>query len=115
MISPLSTVSPDSSPRRIGLSPYAETLEVPNLIDIQLESFRWFKDAGLQLLLQEVSPIKDYTGNRLELYLKSYEFKEPKHSLEECRQRAGVDTAHRDPHRHHVFVGDHVLDVDMPH
>jgi len=62
-------------------------LEVPNLIKVQLDSFRWFQEEGLKELLEEVSPIEDLTGNRLELSFINYEFHEPYHSEQECRQR----------------------------
>ena len=42
-------------------------LEMPHLITIQLDSFRWFQEEGLQELLDEISPIQDFTGNRMEL------------------------------------------------
>jgi DNA-directed RNA polymerase beta subunit len=44
-----------------------QILEVPNLVKVQLDSFRWFQEEGLKQLLQEMSPIKDFTGGRLEL------------------------------------------------
>jgi len=62
-------------------------LDVPSLIKVQLESFRWFQEEGLKQRLQEVSPIKDFTGNRLELSFVSYEFRKPYHSEQECHQR----------------------------
>ena len=64
-----------------------QLLDVPNLIKVQLESFRWFQEEGLKQLLEEVSPIKDFTGNRLELSFMGYEFRQPYHSESECRQR----------------------------
>ena len=42
-------------------------LEIPHLIRIRLESFRWFQENGLQELFDELSPIQDFTGNRMEL------------------------------------------------
>ena len=42
-------------------------LDIPHLIDIQLNSYRWFQDEGLQDLLSEISPIQDFTGNRMEM------------------------------------------------
>jgi len=44
-----------------------QILDVPNLIAIQLDSFQWFQEKGLMQLLKEVSHIKDFIGNRLEL------------------------------------------------
>ena len=64
-----------------------QILEVPNLIEVQLESFCWFQEEGLRQVLEEISPINDFTGNRLVLSFISYEFREPRHSEEECRQR----------------------------
>jgi len=64
-----------------------QVLDVPNLIKIQLESYRWFQEEGLKQLLEEVSPIKDFTGNRLELSFAGFEFRQPLHSELECRQR----------------------------
>jgi DNA-directed RNA polymerase subunit beta len=84
-------VSP--SPEKVSTIPrksYArlpQILEVPNLIEVQLESFRWFQEEGLRQLFEEISPIKDFTGNRLEIDFVGYEFREPRHSEQECRQR----------------------------
>lgn len=59
--------------------------EVPDLIEIQLDSFRWFQEEGLKQVLEEISPISDFTGNKLELTFASYEFREPRQSERECR------------------------------
>jgi len=67
--------------------PLPEILEVPNLISVQLESFRWFQEQGLRELLEEVSPIRDFTGTRLELHFLDYQFLEPKHTIEQCREQ----------------------------
>ena len=64
-----------------------QILDVPDLIEIQLDSFRWFQEEGLRNVLEEISPIDDFTGNRLELTFVAYEFREPRHSERECRQR----------------------------
>ena len=64
-----------------------QILDVPNLIAMQLDSFQWFQEKGLMQLLQEVSPIRDFVGNRLELSFVGYEFRAPRHSEPECRQR----------------------------
>ena len=64
-----------------------DVLEVPNLIEVQLDSFRWFQEQGLRQLLEEISPIKDFTGNRLELSFIDYEFHAPRYSEQECRHR----------------------------
>ncbi|MBC8275246.1 MAG: DNA-directed RNA polymerase subunit beta [Chloroflexi bacterium] len=64
-----------------------EVLEIPNLIKVQLDSFRWFQEEGLRELFQEVSPIYDFTGTRLELHFVGYEFRQPPCSVDQCRQR----------------------------
>jgi DNA-directed RNA polymerase subunit beta len=65
----------------------SETLEIPDLIQVQLDSFRWFQEEGLRELFEEISPIQDYTGTRLELHFVDYEFREPLHSIPECLER----------------------------
>jgi DNA-directed RNA polymerase subunit beta len=64
-----------------------EVLEIPNLIKVQLDSFRWFQEEGLKELFQEVSPIHDFTGTRLELHFVGYEFRQPPYSVDQCHQR----------------------------
>jgi len=64
-----------------------QVLEIPNLIQVQLDSFRWFMEEGIKELLQEVSPIKDFTGQKMELSFTGYEFRPPVHSVPDCRQR----------------------------
>src|SRR6185312_8018870 len=62
-------------------------LDIPSLIKIQLDSFDWFKLEGLRELLSEISPIQDFTGSKMDLVFGDYEFREPKHSMAECRER----------------------------
>jgi DNA-directed RNA polymerase subunit beta len=66
-----------------------DIVNVPNLIRVQLDSFSWFQEEGLKQLLDEVSPIKDFTGNRLEISLTDYEFriKEDAPTEDDCRGR----------------------------
>ncbi len=64
-----------------------QILDIPNLIKVQLDSFHWFQEEGLRELLEEIPTIKDFTGNRLEISFVSYEFREPRYSEQECRQR----------------------------
>lgn len=64
-----------------------EVLEIPNLIRVQLDSYRLFLEDGLKELFAEVSPIQDFTGTRLELYFDGYEFRQPPYSVSQCRQR----------------------------
>ncbi|HEV8402343.1 MAG TPA: DNA-directed RNA polymerase subunit beta [Candidatus Limnocylindrales bacterium] len=64
-----------------------EKFEIPNLIELQLDSFAWFIDKGLRELFDEISPIKDFTGKVMELQFLDYEFGAPKYSEEECRTK----------------------------
>src|SRR5262245_21072130 len=64
-----------------------EKFEIPNLIELQLDSFAWFVDKGLRELFDEISPIKDFTGKVMELQFLDYEFGAPKYSEEECRTK----------------------------
>src|SRR5947209_4639134 len=64
-----------------------EVLPIPNLIELQLDSFAWFIDKGLRELFDEISPIKDFTGKVMELQFLDYEFGAPKYSEQECRTK----------------------------
>jgi DNA-directed RNA polymerase subunit beta len=72
---------------RKSFSKLPEVLSVPNLIKVQLDSFHRFMEVGLKELFAEISPIKDFTENRLELHFTDYEFRSPQFSELECRQR----------------------------
>ncbi|MGC8787477.1 MAG: DNA-directed RNA polymerase subunit beta, partial [Anaerolineae bacterium] len=63
-----------------------EVYPLPNLIEVQLNSYEWFKKEGLAELFEEISPIVSYGGD-LEMYFLDYRFEEPKYSEEECRSR----------------------------
>jgi len=65
----------------------AHVLDIPHLIDVQLNSFKWFLDEGLRELLDEINPIEDFTGTRMKLRFGQYSFGEPKHNELECRER----------------------------
>ena len=74
--------------KRAARESYAKAppFQVPSLIHIQLDSFRWFQEEGLKELLQDLS-IQDFAGTRLELRFLSYEFREPRYSEEDCHER----------------------------
>lgn len=61
-------------------------IDVPNLVEIQLNSYRWFLEEGLKELFESFSPIYDFSG-RNSLSLVDFVLGEPKYSLEECRER----------------------------
>ncbi len=58
---------------------FPATFSLPHLIEIQLDSYKWFMAGGLRELFEEISPIKDWSGKELELYLTDYYFDEPKY------------------------------------
>jgi len=64
----------------------AEAIDLPNLVEIQLDSYKWFLREGLRELFDSFSPIYDFTGN-LSLELLDYTLGDPKYSVEECRYR----------------------------
>jgi DNA-directed RNA polymerase subunit beta len=80
------TVSAKSSVVRKSYTRLPQIMDVPDLIEIQLDSFRWFQEEGLKQVLEEISPISDFTGNKLELTFVNYEFREPRQSEYESRQ-----------------------------
>jgi DNA-directed RNA polymerase subunit beta len=64
----------------------AHVVDVPNLVELQLDSYRWFLQEGLNELFQSFSPITDFTGNR-QVELVSFTLGEPKYDINECRAR----------------------------
>lgn len=70
---------------RRSFSRIREVMEIPNLIEIQSDSYQWFLDDGLKELFQDISPIDDFSGN-LSLDFLDYSFDEPKYSVDEARE-----------------------------
>ena len=62
-------------------------VDVPNLVQVQINSFDWLKTDGLKELFSEISPIEDFSGGRFELKFLDHEIRAPKFSERECRQR----------------------------
>lgn len=60
---------------------------LPNLIEIQTKSFDWFVTEGLKELFRDVSPIKSYDGNNLEIYFGDFCFEDPKFDVVDCKLR----------------------------
>ena len=71
---------------RVSFGKLREVKDLPNLIEVQTESFQWFLEDGVAEVLRDISPIEDFTG-QLKLELTDHVFDPPKHSEEECRER----------------------------
>ena len=68
---------------------HEEILEMPNLLEVQKNSYQWFLDKGLREVFKDVAAITDYAGN-LELSFIDYSMDEPpKYDVEECKARYG--------------------------
>ena len=64
-----------------------EIMDMPNLLEVQKDSYRWFLEVGLREVFRDVAAITDYTGN-LELTFIDYNINEkPKYTVEECKAR----------------------------
>ena len=69
-----------------------EVMEMPHLLDIQRNSYDWFKKEGLSEIFRDISPIADFSGN-LELFFEGFTFGECKYTLDECKKRDGTYAA----------------------
>ncbi|OGN05002.1 MAG: DNA-directed RNA polymerase subunit beta [Candidatus Yanofskybacteria bacterium RIFCSPHIGHO2_01_FULL_44_17] len=70
------------------LSKYSpDSFEAPNLVQVQLDSYQWFLDVGLKELLNDISPIEDWTGKELELRFLDFKLEEPKFSERVAREK----------------------------
>jgi DNA-directed RNA polymerase subunit beta len=76
-------------PERVTFAHIPDIRPMPSLIQIQLDSFDWFKKEGLRELFSEISPIEDFTGKnlKLEFFVPDEPFGKPKYSEDECRDR----------------------------
>jgi DNA-directed RNA polymerase subunit beta len=71
---------------RFTFAKIPHVLDVPDLIELQRDSFNWFITEGLKEAFTSISPIKDFTGN-LVLEFGEHSLGDPKYSVEECRER----------------------------
>jgi len=96
-----------------------EVLEMPNLIEVQKDSYQWFLNEGLKEVFSDISPIADYNG-RLSLEFVDFALceEERKYSIEECKERDATYAAplkvrvrlhnkeSEDISEHEIFMGD---------
>ena len=104
---------------RMSFQRQKEVLEMPNLIEVQKNSYRWFLEHGLREVFDDISPIEDYSG-KLSLEFADYKYydKDVKYTIEECAER---DATYAAPLRvkvrlhnkendeiseHEIFMGD---------
>jgi DNA-directed RNA polymerase subunit beta len=77
---------PGPKRQRYSFAKIPDVLELPDLIELQKASFKWFITDGLKDAFESISPIKDFTGN-LVLEFGEHSLGEPKYTVEECRER----------------------------
>lgn len=104
---------------RMSYSKQKEVLEMPNLIEVQTDSYKWFLDEGLNEVFRDISPIADYSGH-LSLEFVSFELCEDdvKYSIDECKERDATYAAplkvkvrlhnkeNDEINEHDIFMGD---------
>ena len=83
---------------RRNYSRVKSSIELPNLIQVQTDSFKWFIEHGLSELFEDISPIESFTQD-LQLYFEKFEFDDPKYDLRTAKEK---DMTHARPLR--VFV-----------
>ncbi|MGN6715202.1 DNA-directed RNA polymerase subunit beta [Anaerocolumna jejuensis] len=104
---------------RMSYSRQKEVLEMPNLIEVQKDSYQWFLDEGLKEVFDDISPIEDYSGH---LSLEFVDFAlcedDVKYSIEECKERDATFAAplkvkvrlhnkeNDEINEHDIFMGD---------
>ena len=88
MASSLAHIGPSTQlPDVRSYSRIPQVLDVPNLIQSQIQSYDWFKNDGLAEVYQEISPIADYTGKKYDLHFQGHYFREPKYSPQDSKER----------------------------
>ncbi|MDY0023591.1 MAG: DNA-directed RNA polymerase subunit beta [Candidatus Izemoplasmatales bacterium] len=80
------TVKYGKARERRNYSRVKSNVELPNLIEVQTESFNWFMETGLKELFEDISPITNFNGN-VELYFGDFEFEPAKYSVNECKEK----------------------------
>ena len=75
---------------RMTYSKISEVAEMPNLIQIQTDSYKWFVEEGLREVFEDVSPIMDYADNLVLEFIDYSLTDPPKYEQEECKERRCV-------------------------
>ena len=104
---------------RMSYSAKDEVLEMPNLIGVQVNSYKWFLEEGLDEAFRDISPISDFTG-KLSLEFVDYKLfeEDKKYTIEECKERDAtyaaplkvnvrlINNETGEINQHEVFMGD---------
>ena len=72
---------------RMSFSKIKEIADLPNLIELQVDSYKWFLEEGLKEVFEDISPIEDYTGNLILEFVDYSLDDKPKYDIEECKDR----------------------------
>ncbi len=75
------------TPKKLFSKYQAEDFEAEDLVQVQLDSYRWFLNVGMKELLKEVSPIEDWTGKELQLAFSDFKIEEPKCTERVAREK----------------------------
>ena len=86
-LSPALKGQPTQPPSVKTYAQIPKILDVPNLIQSQIQSWDWIKTEGLTEVYQEISPIADYTGNKYELHFLEHYFRDPKNTPQQSKER----------------------------
>ena len=73
--------------QRMSFSRIDEVIEMPNLIEVQKNSYQWFLDEGLKEVFHDIATIEDYTGNLVLEFIDYRLDSQPKYSIKECKER----------------------------
>lgn len=84
---PIYKRQPTKQQERKFFTDVRDALPLPDLIEVQKESYDWFFKEGVKELFDEISPITDFTGRDLELYFEDYFIDEPKFDEATCRKK----------------------------
>ena len=72
---------------RMSFSKIDEVIQMPNLIEVQKNSYQWFLEEGLKEVFRDISTIEDYTGNLVLEFVDYRLDSQPKYSIKECKER----------------------------
>ena len=72
---------------RMSFSHIDEIIDMPNLIEVQKNSYQWFLNEGLKEVFRDISAIEDYTGNLVLDFIDYRLDSEPKYTIKECKER----------------------------